>query len=301
VDRDTQVRLAAFAWLDRRIAEYGEVLPRALLTRGFTLDGGRVPLVGPQGIFKPRLCSLPLSITTSPNGPYQDEPGDDGSIEYRYRGEDPSHVDNVGLRRAMATRTPLVYFYGHLAGRYHVVKPVFIVGDDPATLTFTVRADELDQRAFEPASGTRVQSTDLDDARRRYITTTVQRRLHQAAFRERVLQAYEGACALCHLRHAELLDAAHIDEDSSQHGEPLVANGLALCKIHHAAYDSDLLTVRPDYRVEVRPSVLRETDGPMLLILQQAHERLIDLPRRVVERPDPIRLARRYERFIRAS
>ena len=301
MDRDTQVRLAAFAWLDSRVTEYGEVLPRALLAEGFTFDGQRVPLLGPQGIFKPRLCALPLSITTSPNGPYQDEPGEGGSIEYRYRGHDPAHADNVGLRRAMATRTPLVYFYGHLAGRYHVVKPVFIVGDDPAGLTFTVRADELDQRPSASGAATRLQEADLDDARRRYITTTVQRRLHQAAFRERVLHAYAGACALCHLRHPELLDAAHIDEDSSQHGEPLVSNGLALCKIHHAAYDTDLITVRPDYRVEVRPSVLRETDGPMLLILQQAHERRIDLPRRLVERPDPIRLARRYERFVRAS
>ncbi len=301
MDRDTQVRLAAFAWLDSRIAEYGEVLPYAMLTQGFEFEGERVPLMGPQGIFKPRLCALPLSITTSPNGPYQDEPGEGGSIEYRYRGRDPQHPDNVGLRRAMTDRTPLVYFYGHLVGRYHVVKPVFIVGDDPAALTFTVRADELDRRAFASDGATQIQSIDIDDARRRYITTTVQRRLHQAAFRERVLQAYSGACALCHLRHPELLDAAHIDEDSSEQGEPLISNGLALCKIHHAAYDTDLITVRPDYRVEVRPSVLRETDGPMLLILQQAHERRIDLPYRVAERPDPIRLARRYERFIRAS
>ena len=138
--------------------------------------------------------------------------------------------------------------------------------------------------------------------RRRYITTTVQRRLHQAAFRERVLRAYTGACAICHLRHTELLDAAHIDEDSTELGAPLISNGLAMCKLHHAAFDSDLLTVRPDYRVEVRPSIMGESDGPMLVVgLQQAHGQLIGLPRRASERPDLVRLERRYERFIRAS
>jgi putative restriction endonuclease len=247
------------------------------------------------------LCELPLSITTSPNGPYQDVPGADGSIEYRYRGTDPNHPDNVGLRRALATRTPLVYFFGHQVGRYHVVLPVFIVGDDPSGLTFLVRADDFDiasigQRRVLGAG------EEADDARRRYITTTVQRRLHQAGFRERVLRAYTGACALCHLRHDELLDAAHIDEDSSEQGEPLISNGLALCKLHHAAFDSDLLTVRPDYRVEVRPSILRESDGPMLIVgLQQAHGQLIGLPRKPTERPDPVRLERRFERFVRAS
>ncbi len=298
---DAQVRLQAFGWLRDRISEHGEVLPRAILAEGFVFERVRVPLLGPQGIFKPRLCDLPLSITTSPNGPYSDMAGADGLIEYRYRGVDPAHPDNEGLRRAMAAQTPLIYFVGLEPGRYAVVLPAFIVGDDRNRLTFTVQADDVDLTllAREPRVAL---ADDPGDARRRYITTTVQRRLHQAVFRERVLRAYTGACALCHLRHAELLDAAHIDEDSSEHGEPLISNGLAMCKLHHAAFDSDLLTVRPDYRVEVRPSIMGESDGPMLVVgLQQAHGQLIGLPRRPSERPDPVRLERRYERFILAS
>jgi putative restriction endonuclease len=222
-------------------------------------------------------------------------------IEYRYRGVNPAHPDNVGLRRAMMSQTPLVYFVGLEPGRYDVVLPAFIVGDDVDALTFKVQADDLDLTTLGGELRVAI-AEDPGDARRRYITTTVQRRLHQAAFRERVLRAYTGACALCHLRHAELLDAAHIDEDSSEQGQPLISNGLALCKLHHAAFDSDLLTVRPDYRVEVRPSILRETDGPMLIVgLQQAHGQLIGLPKNAAEQPDPVRLERRYERFVRAS
>jgi putative restriction endonuclease len=43
-----------------------------------------------------------------------------------------------------------------------------------------------------------------------------------------------------------------------------VPNGLAICKLHHAAFDRHILGVRPDLMVEVRLDILREVDGPML-------------------------------------
>jgi predicted restriction endonuclease len=51
----------------------------------------------------------------------------------------------------------------------------------------------------------------------------------------------EQKCAVCSLRHGELLDAAHIIGDGKPDGIPIVPNGLSLCKIHHAAYDTNLL------------------------------------------------------------
>jgi putative restriction endonuclease len=45
-----------------------------------------------------------------------------------------------------------------------------------------------------------------------------------------VLQAYETRCALCQLRHGELLDAAHILPDTHPSGRPVVPNGLSLCR-----------------------------------------------------------------------
>src|SRR5436853_112489 len=62
---------------------------------------------------------------------------------------------------------------------------------------------------------------DSDSGRRLYITAAVRQRLHQRAFRERVLSAYRHQCAFCRLRHEELLDAAHIVPDSEPQGEPL--------------------------------------------------------------------------------
>ena len=85
-----------------------------------------------------------------------------------------------------------------------------------------------------------------------------------AALRATVLHAYDTRCAVCALRHVELLDAAHIVSDREEAGIAAVRNGLALCKIHHAAFDSSVLGIRPDLVVEIRSDVLNEIDGPML-------------------------------------
>jgi putative restriction endonuclease len=118
-------------------------------------------------------------------------------------------------------------------------------------------------------------------------------------FRARVIAAYENACAVCRLQHPELLDAAHILGDA-QTGQPVVTNGLAMCKIHHAAYDRSVLGVRPDYTIALREDVLREVDGPMLRYgLQEMHGRTLHLPKRVADLPDRDALAQRWASFSR--
>ncbi len=303
---DQRIRLAAFEWLRAQVDLHGDVLPWTILSRGFELDGERVPLVSMQGIFKPRLLSgAPLSIRTSAEGPYSDSFGPDGLLRYAYRGTDPEHRDNRGLRFAMAREIPLVYFHGILEGKYLAAWPVFVVGDDRGALRFTVALDD----ARHVSAGLRLGRDEVADsldpesaARRSYVTATLRVRLHQRSFRERVLLAYRGQCALCRLRHEELLDAAHIIPDADEEGEPIVPNGLALCKLHHAAFDRQFLTVRPDYRIEVRRAILDEDDGPMLLHgLQGMHEQRILLPRSRELYPDPERLERRYRRFREAG
>jgi putative restriction endonuclease len=295
---DLRVRLAAFEWLRERVELHGDVLPRPLLAQGFVFEGQRVPLLGPQGIFKPRVCELPLSITTIPDGPYADRM--DGShLRYSYRGTDVRHPDNVGLRRAMERRVPLILFVRLDPGRYMAQCPVFIVGDNSEGLLFDVDVESRIQILTEDPA---VAASDADPIERRYVTSAFRRRVHQRRFRERVLDAYRVQCAICRLHHQELLDAAHIVGDSEDEGDPVVSNGLALCKLHHAAFDSFFLAVRPDYTIEVRRSILEESDGPMLLVgLKQTHDQTIQLPRSRADRPDPARLQSRYERFLRVS
>jgi putative restriction endonuclease len=306
-DSDLRVRLAAFAFLDEQRRLGAGLMARQVLAAGFSFKGQRVPLLGPQGIFKPRLCHLPLSITTVParegqERPYDDALGEDGLLRYRYRGPedrpDPDHPDNAGLRAAQRLRAPLVYFHGIVAGRYAAEYPVYIVGDDRASLTFTVTVDEHRFATLGNVPDESVETT----IRQRYATRLVQQRLHQQEFRERVLEAYQRHCAICRLKRDQLLEAAHIISDRDERGAPTIPNGIALCSLHHAAFDAHLIAVRPDYRVEVREDLLHETDGPMLVHgLQGFNGQLIRLPRVERQRPDRERLEARYELFRQAA
>jgi putative restriction endonuclease len=140
---DIAIRRQAFQWLESQVRIYGEVFPRPVLQQGFKFQGKQIRLIGPQGIFKPRDMELPISITTVPSGPYDDEFGYDGLLLYRYRGTDPGHKDNIGLRRAMQIGTPLIYFSRIIPGKYMATWPVFIVADNPSQLTFSVAVDKF--------------------------------------------------------------------------------------------------------------------------------------------------------------
>lgn len=304
LDLDHRIRLATFDWLKSQVQLHGEVLPRSLLATGFLWDGQRVPILGPQGIFKPRvLSSIPLSITTSPKGPYDDHFGPDGLLRYAYRGTNPQHHENIGLRKAMTEKRPLVYLHGIIPGKYLAAWPAYIVHDEPEHLEFRVALDDAQNISSAlQSSPAHLLSEPGENARRVYITGAYRQRLHQRAFRERVLHAYRAQCALCRLRHEELLDAAHIIPDSEPDGDPVVQNGLALCKFHHSAYDRNFLTIRPDYIVEIRREILTESDGPMLQHgLKELHHIKIDVPKPLALRPDPARLRYRYERFLEFS
>jgi putative restriction endonuclease len=123
-------------------------------------------------------------------------------------------------------------------------------------------------------------------------------RVHQPIFRAKVIRAYDVQCAMCRLKHAELLDAAHILPDTHERGLPVVTNGLSLCKIHHAAFDNNIVGIRPDLVVEVRREVLLEIDGPMLKHgLQEMNGARLTVPRHRSLQPDTARLEERYAQF----
>lgn len=300
-NQDSRVRAAAFAWLADQVERLGtDVLPYALLQQGFLLDGARVPLLGPQGIFKPKVMEgAPLSITTVHGGPYDDAFGADNLLRYRYRGQDPNHPDNRRLRFAYENRIPLVYFHGIAAGKYLAAWPVYIVQDDPAGLAVTVAVDDAQHISLDGRLD--MGREDVASAPRTYITSLVRVRLHQRSFRERVLDAYQRQCAFCRLRHEELLEAAHIVPDSHPDGDPRVQNGLALCALHHCAFDRLFIGVRPDYVIEVRSDILQEKDGPTLAhAIQGMHGTRLTLPRSTVLHPSRELLKIRYEEFRRA-
>jgi putative restriction endonuclease len=137
---------------------------------------------------------------------------------------------------------------------------------------------------------------------RAYATREARYRLHQQRFKLDVMRAYRHRCAICTLRERELVQAAHIVPDVEPEGIAAVVNGLALCAIHHLAFDRNLLGIDPEGVVHIARRVLREIDGPMLRTgLQGFHGAHIVLPRRPEQRPDTVRLQTRFDGFVRAA
>jgi putative restriction endonuclease len=297
-DEEAQLRAAAFAHLDALTLHKPDGALRSADINTFTYRGRPMRLIVQTGIWKPAGLGAALSIRTTytpPNElpPYEDDLGADGLVRYKYRGTNPDHSDNRALREALRLRLPLIYFVGIASGIYSAHYPVWIISEDRVRLEFTVAVDAA-QRAFA--------DVDLAWTERDYVLRLTKQRLHQPVFRTRVLRAYSDTCAMCRLKHAELLDAAHIIPDGRPNGLPVVPNGLALCKIHHAAYDMNIVGIRPDLVVEVQPRVLAEVDGPMLRHgLQEMSGVEIIVPRARDAQPDKDRLDARYQEFRAAG
>jgi len=301
---DELIRVAAFQWLDKQVANHGGILPRNLLEQGFQYQGLRVTLVGASGIWKPRVMELPISLTTILEGPYNDYVAHDYNLYYRYRGTDVNHWNNVLARKAMKKKVPLIYILGVEPNKYIVEWPVYIIDERPDLVEPYFIVSLSDHAQFKKLIHDQLDDQMILEFPVEYTNEYARRealfRLHQGEFRVRVLTAYNEQCAFCRLRHQQLLDAAHIIPDN-EGGEPIVPNGLSLCKIHHAAYDNNIVGVNPDYRIIVRDDILEEIDGPMLKYgIQEMHGQKIYLPNKPDNRPGQERLAYRFERFLKA-
>ncbi len=305
IDQDSLMRAAAFEQV-RKLGEIHDHLTAKELKLGFIFENERIPLVNPQrGIFKPRQMQFLLSIkTVFPKAGarvwYDDQrevhrqiyEGDE-TVGYAFMGQNPDSADNRWLREAFENQIPIIYFLGIAPGRYQAILPVFISGWDAKALKASV--------AFGlPDYDTLVSPENVLE--RRYALRAVKQRLHQASFREAVINAYNGRCALSGLPETLLLDAAHIISDKDEKlGQPVVPNGIPLSKIHHAAFDAHLIGIDPDYKLHVAERLLVQRDGPMLEAIKRLNGTTIHLPNRLKDRPDRDRLAVRFERFKMAA
>lgn len=286
------IRAAALAWLQE--VTLGGTVPatREQLANDFHVLGQRFPLIDRgRGIRKPAGWHAALSIMTALGKPYADDEGADGLHRYKLRRDQRGTRENQSLRAALRDQVPLIWFYGVAPGVFNAIFPIWLTAEEPEDDQFVLALTES-QRAVEPNSP-------VEESFRRYLVAETKRRLHQPVFASQVMLAYSTRCAVCRIGHRELLDAAHIIADSDPRGLPIVRNGLALCKIHHAAYDRNILGIRPDYVIEIHHRLLDEIDGPMLRHgLQDHHAKpLMQLPQRRSELPDPTRLEERYAQF----
>lgn len=91
------------------------------------------------------------------------------------------------------------------------------------------------------------------------MQTQVKRIARARAFRDRVIAAYDGRCAVCGggIRlpgGASELEAAHVIP-RAQKGADDVRNGLALCRAHHWAFDHQLIGITVGGTIKLAPGV----------------------------------------------
>ncbi|MDA0136342.1 HNH endonuclease [Solirubrobacter sp. CPCC 204708] len=307
---DVELRRFALDHVLELSRRYDGLVHVDVLREGFPTPIGRLSYGSfYAGIHRPKEFAgrAALSLTTTPPTD-EDAPYDDGYDEetqtftYHYRRpkSDTERAriaaarDNGAMRAAFEIAVPLIYFNGIVPSQYTPIAPIYLTHDDPIK-------ERVEFQVAWPTAEIK-PDFDFDEPARRYATRQAHYRLHQQRFRENVLRAYSRQCAVCRLREVPLLQAAHIIGDTESRGTATVANGIALCAIHHLAYDRNLLGIAPDGVVHIATRLLHEIDGPMLKVgLQGFHGSPIQIPRRPRDRPDPELLEIRFGRFRDAA
>ena len=261
----------------------------------FVYDGEIVRLIDPQGgIWNPGASwtaspalSATLSINTTLSGIYDDQEVADGLWRYDYQ-SGGVEGKNTKLRKAWELQLPIIWFRQQEIGRRYVPYLVYVVDDFP----------ELGYCLISPDLSLSLAIKTGDDIQKRYALREMKQRLHQPAFRAKVLSAYGVRCAVCNLQMGALLEGAHITPDSDPNSSTKVNNGISLCKIHHSAYDATLLGIDTDFSIHIRADVMQESDGPMLKYgLQEMHGKDLILPSQQDHWPDLSRLSHRFHEF----
>jgi putative restriction endonuclease len=261
----------------------------------FVYDGEIVRLIDPQGgIWNPGASwtaspalSATLSINTTLSGIYDDQEVADGLWRYDYQ-SGGVEGKNTKLRKAWELQLPIIWFRQQEIGRRYVPYLVYVVDDFP----------ELGYCLISPDLSLSLAIKTGDEIQKRYALREMKQRLHQPAFRAKVLSAYGVRCAVCNLQMGALLEGAHITPDSDPNSSTKVNNGISLCKIHHSAYDATLLGIDTDFSIHIRADVMQESDGPMLKYgLQEMHGKDLILPSQQDHWPDLSRLSHRFHEF----
>jgi putative restriction endonuclease len=74
-----------------------------------------------------------------------------------------------------------------------------------------------------------------------------------------------------------------------------VQNGLALCSLHHAAYDRNILRISPDCEIRIAGEWIEKNDPFAQMALTAFDGRRLTLPRDSAQYPNRECLASRFE------
>ncbi|PYQ50309.1 MAG: hypothetical protein DMF59_11180 [Acidobacteria bacterium] len=286
---ETRIRLEAIHYV-RDLRERWVAVPASEVQQ-FTTGGERVFLKGQQGIFKPAELTDPLSVTSTIDSPYTDDPIEGSRVLYDFLPA-TREFENVGLKRCADSEVPLIYFLQvkrRPGPEYVVFAPVYVVGWDDVARRFLIDLSEqkpgevvspppVTRQLTLPAIRTPQSPMEIRELSKSYVVTTVQRRLYHARFRNAVLKAYRERCAVCGLRLRPLLDAAFVAPDHDPQPVIAVNEGIALCATHHRAFDARILRYDSEYTIHIElPDRFHAAQGERDMLLA-FDGRKLDLP-----------------------
>ena len=250
---------------------------------------------GEQGIFfdKRRTTGLApggggVAVSVLPTGTYPDELGEDGILYHfprtgRSGRRDQNEIDAVKAAKNLELPIFVIIPAAHdPSGRdvrlgwvmsWNDVNRTFYIhyGNEPPTTPLST-TDEEPFKAIEE---------------RETPKRLVAGRQGQVRFKFDVIARYGDSCAVCEMKLAPLLQAAHL-VPVEERGSDDPRNGLVLCANHHRAFDSHLFGINPDTL-----NILIREDGPTIVDLGLTKENLSGL----AKKPHIEALRWRWHRF----
>jgi hypothetical protein len=222
------------------------------------------------GVFRPKgTSSVWLFITeekTSDRTQYRDHL--DGETLH-WQGQTSGRTDSLIIDHQLRGLELLVFFrkrkYEYPGAGFRYLG-LFVYashsGSGPTSFTLSHRkpasssisAEEADDEAFDPSS--------VQDARQRVLRSIAQRR-GQRAFRDALIKAYNGRCAITGCSILDVLEAAHISPYLGP-ATNKVANGLLLRTDLHTLFDCGLVAINTKSMTVLMAPSLRDTEyGPL--------------------------------------
>ena len=303
---DAKIIRAAFNKVKELEVLFGDTIPAAEIRKGFEVDGKNILLENQvKGIFKPRQMERGvLSIkTTMPrdgiSNIYNDQLKDDGYYHYSLQTGDPRTGSNKCLWQSKELGQPFIYFHAVAPAVYKALWPCFIKDIFPEQGYSVVSVGKYmpskkNESGFDYAL--------VDEVESRYLVRESNVRLHQASFRHNVLTAYQNKCAITGLPIPKLIEAAHIIPDREVGAKQTVSNGIALSRLHHKAYDSNLLGIDPDFKIHIGKGLDGvEAQHVIYKYFGEYEGAKIKVPTNVLLKPNRDYLSRRYDIFKEAN
>lgn len=188
---------------------------------------------------------------------YADDVSDDGIIYHYPKTARPPSRDLAEIqatKNAQNHQLPIfVILPGKTSKSRRSLKMGWVCDYDDETRQFLILFGEAAPPPYKPAELPDEPFNLHDNAPLK--TATVKARVGQQRFRFHVLQRYGHKCAVCDIRHPQLIKAAHIC-GKAEKGSDDWRNGLPLCSTHHDAFDAHLFSIEPEtFKTTCKPGV----------------------------------------------